>query len=144
MKTIRWCPLLWTLKWEFVCYNIKVSFSGCCMICLKFSNLSHNMKALIILSHSRSPFFLLTYLYGGNELLWSPVRPFGVFSWEKTYPVSRELICKDTFTKISLSNIIKLDESDVEWQFSIQVIQMSAFWNYFWKREGSFKFITEH
>ncbi len=29
------------------------------------------MKALIILSHSRSSFFLTTYLYGENELLWA-------------------------------------------------------------------------
>ncbi len=28
--------------------------------------------------------------------------------------------------------------SDVEWQISIQGIYLSAFWNYFWKREGSF------
>ncbi len=37
------------------------------------------MKTVIILSHSGSPFFLLTYLYGENELLWGTVRPFGLF-----------------------------------------------------------------
>ncbi len=51
------------------------------------------MKALMTLSHSWSPFLLLTYLYGENELLWGPVHPFGVFLWEKT--VSRELICNE-------------------------------------------------
>ncbi len=43
---------------------------------------SHNMKALVILNHSRSPFLPLTCLYGINELL----RPSGVFSWEKISP----------------------------------------------------------
>ncbi len=64
-------------------FYLRSSFSVCCMIFLKCSNKSHNMKALIILSHSWSPFFLLTYLYGENELLVSSVHPFGVFSWEK-------------------------------------------------------------
>ncbi len=67
--------LLYNLVWLVV----KASFSVRCMIFLKFSNKSRNMKALIILSHSRSVIFLLTYLYGENELLWSLVRPFGVF-----------------------------------------------------------------
>ncbi len=99
------------------------------------------MKALIILSHLRSPFFLATYLYGENELLWGPLLPFGVFSWENTRPVSRELICKeDTFTKLSLFKIMKYGQSDVERQISTQSIHLSAFWNYFWKRKGSFKF----
>ncbi len=62
-----------------------------CMIFLKFATKS-NMKALIILSHSWSPFLLLTYLYGENELLWGPVPPFGAILQEKTPPVSRELI----------------------------------------------------
>ncbi len=31
-------------------------------------------------------------------------------------------------------------ESDVERQISIQGIHLSALWNYFWKREGSFKY----
>ncbi len=30
-------------------------------------------------------------------------------------------------------------ESDVERQISIQGIHLSVLWNYFWKREGSFK-----
>ncbi len=60
-------------------------------------------------------FFLLTYLYGENELLWGPVSPFGVFSREKSPPHSRELICNlDTFTKLSLSIIMKHGENDVE------------------------------
>ncbi len=66
----------------------KASFSVCCMIFQKFWNKSHNMKAFIIISHSWSPFFLLTYLFGENELLWGPVCPFGVFSWE--------VICNET------------------------------------------------
>ncbi len=47
-------------------------------------NKSHNMKALVILSHSWSPFLPLTCLYGKKELLWVLVWPSGVFSWEKT------------------------------------------------------------
>ncbi len=49
----------------------------------------------------------LTYLLGENEL----VHPFGVFSQEKTLPVSR-----DTFTKLSLSNLMTYCESGVERQ----------------------------
>ncbi len=35
-------------------------------------------------------------------------------------------------------------ESDVERQISIQGIHLSAFWNYFWKREGSFTHHAYH
>ncbi len=35
-----------------------------------FHTKSHNMKALVILNHSWSPFLPLTCLYGKNELLW--------------------------------------------------------------------------
>ncbi len=42
-------------------YYFKASCSVCCMILLIFSNKSHNMKAVIILSHSWSPFFLFTF-----------------------------------------------------------------------------------
>ncbi len=34
-----------------------------------FYNISHNMKALVILSHSWSPFLPLTCLYGKNEFV---------------------------------------------------------------------------
>ncbi len=47
-----------------------------------FHNKSHNMKALVILNHSWSPFLPLTCLYGKNELLWS----FGVFLRGKLLP----------------------------------------------------------
>ncbi len=46
-------PSLFT-AWPFWTFHIK----------------SHNMKALVILSHSWSPFLPLTGLYGKNELLW--------------------------------------------------------------------------
>ncbi len=45
-----------------------------------FQNKSHNIKALVILSQSWSPFFPLTYLYGEKELLWGPLCSFGVCS----------------------------------------------------------------
>ncbi len=45
---------------------------------------SHNMKDMVILSHSWSLFRPITCLYGHNELLWVSVRPCGVFSWEKS------------------------------------------------------------
>ncbi len=51
------------------------------------------MKALIILSHSWSPFI---YLYWENWHFGGLVRPFGVFSRERNLPVSRELICNTT------------------------------------------------
>ncbi len=51
-----------------------------------FQNKSHNMKALVILSHSWSPFLPLTCLYGKHEFLWVSVQPSVVFSWEETPP----------------------------------------------------------
>ncbi len=93
------------------------------------------MKALIILSNSWSPFFVHSYLYGENELLWGTACSFGVFSPEKTPSFSRELICN----KILLQNYpgaMQYNEhgqSDVERQISIQGIHLSAFWKYIWK-----------
>ncbi len=49
-----------------------------------FHNKSHNIKALVILRHSWSPFLPLTCLYGKNELLLASVQHSGVFSREKT------------------------------------------------------------
>ncbi len=37
---------------------------------------------------------------------------------------------------------MRYSESDVEQQISIQGIHLSAFGNYFWKREGSFKHMS--
>ncbi len=51
-----------------------------------FHTKSHNMKALVILSHSWSPFLPLTCWYGTNELLWVFVQPSRVFSQEKIPP----------------------------------------------------------
>ncbi len=51
-----------------------------------FHTKSHNMKALVILSHSWSQCLPLTCLYGKNELLWVSVQPSEVFSWDKTPP----------------------------------------------------------
>ncbi len=34
---------------------------------------------------------------------------------------------------------MKYDKSDVEWHVGLQGMYLSAFWDYFWKREGSFK-----
>ncbi len=90
------------------------------------------MKALIILSHSRLPFFLLTYsyLYGENELLQGPVRLYGVFSREKLPQLQEKLFLMKYFYNICLSNIIKYGECDVEQQISTQHQDLSAFWNY--------------
>ncbi len=52
-----------------------------------FYTKSHNMKVLVILSPSWSPFLLLTCWYGKYELLWVSVWHSGVFSWEKTSPI---------------------------------------------------------
>ncbi len=49
-----------------------------------FHTKSHNMKALVILIHSWSPFLPLICLYGENELIVVLCTPSGVFSWEKT------------------------------------------------------------
>ncbi len=47
---------------------------------------SHNMKALLILSHSWLPFLQLTCLYEKNELLWVSVLHSWKFSWKKLFP----------------------------------------------------------
>ncbi len=46
------------------------------------------------------------------------------------------------FTKLSLSNILKHGESDVERQIIIQCMHLTVFFNYVWKREGSFNTIS--
>ncbi len=62
-----------------------------------------------------SPFFLLIYIKKMNFSR-ALCTSFGVFS-QKLSLISREFICNvDTFTKLSLSNIMKHCESDVEWQ----------------------------
>ncbi len=48
-----------------------------------FHNKSYNMKALVLLSHSWSPFLPLTCLYGNNEFLWVSVQPSGYFRAKK-------------------------------------------------------------
>ncbi len=122
------CIVLYTM--------FRASFSVCCMIFQKISNKSHNMKAMIILSHSWPPFLLLSYSYGENELLWDPVHTFlSIFTRKNSPNFKRTHLYWHTFTKLSLSNIMKHGESDVEWQISIQGIHFSAFWNIFGKEE---------
>ncbi len=71
------------------------------------------MKALVIVSHSWSPFFLLVYLYGENKSLEiCTVCPFGEFSPKKTPTISRELIWMRHFYKIILVHIVPLDHED--------------------------------
>ncbi len=56
-----------------------------------------------------------TYLFIlRKQNLWDPVFPFGIFSQEKLPQFSRELIYNDTFTKLSLFNIMKHGESDLD------------------------------
>ncbi len=50
--------------------NLKLPSLFAAWLFWTLHNKSHNMKALVILSHSWSPFLLHTYLYGKNELLW--------------------------------------------------------------------------
>ncbi len=64
---------------------------------------------------------------------------FGYFREKNSPSFKRTHLYWDTFTKLSLSNIMKHIESDVEWQISIQGIHLNAFGNYFLKREGRFK-----
>ncbi len=49
-----------------------------------FHSKSDNMKTLVILSHSWSPFLPPTCLYEQKEHLWVCVSHSGIFSWEKT------------------------------------------------------------
>ncbi len=98
----------------------------------------------VILNHSWSPFFLLTYLYAENELLWGSVHSFGVFLQEKFPPVSRVLICNETLTKLSLSNIMKHGESDVERQISIQGILLNVLLKIFGKEKEALNHSSAH
>ncbi len=104
----NWLP--WQIKDWFNKTNIKSPKSAPSLGLVKFQIPSpqrvnglkqwcNNMKILIILSHSWSPLFLLTYLYGENVLLWGPVHPFGVFSRERTRSVSRQLICNEATSR---------------------------------------------
>ncbi len=43
-----------------------------------------------------------------------------------------------TFTKLFLSNVMKYDKRNSEWHIGIQGMHLSAFCDYFGKREGSF------
>ncbi len=76
-------------KWRYVpVYFIKLKLPSLLTAWLfwTFHNKSHNMKTLVILSYSWSPFLPLTCLYGKNELLWGSVQPSEVFSREKHSP----------------------------------------------------------
>ncbi len=87
----------WIKNWEFPRVVINRSFHNCIQfrqlklpslfaawLFWTFHTKSDNMKALVILSHSWSPFHPRTCLYGINELLLVSVWPSGVFVWEKT------------------------------------------------------------
>ncbi len=60
------------------------------------------------------------------------------FFW--TFKINH-IIWKHGCSKSFLSNIMKYDKSDVEWHIGIQGMHLSAFLDYFWKREGSLKLI---
>ncbi len=85
------------------------------------------MQTLIILSYSWSPFILLNYLCGENELLLGPVNPLEFFREKKLPQFQENTFVMKHFTKLSLSDIINHGESDVERQISIQDIHLSAF-----------------
>ncbi len=124
-----------TVQWQvnalatMVNQSIKASFSVCCLTFLKFSNKSHNMKVLIILHsslHDHHFSYLLIYMEKLN-FCWACAPFWGILMRTNT-PITRELICSlDSFTKLSLSNIMKHGESDAEWQISIQGKHLSAF-----------------
>ncbi len=75
------------------------------------------MKAFVI-CHSWLPFLPLTYLYEEKKLLWVPVLPSGVFSWEKTPADRRSHLEWESFTEL-LCNIKKYGKNDIEWQTGI-------------------------
>ncbi len=70
-----------------------------------------------------------------NEL----VCPFGGFLQDKLPQFQENLFVMRHFTFCSFFNIMNHSESDVERHISIQGIYLTTFWNYIWKREGSFK-----
>ncbi len=45
----------------------------------------------------------------------------------------------DIFTELFLSNIMKYEKNNIEWQISIQGMNLSDFGDYLRKREGTFK-----
>ncbi len=142
-------------KWRWANYGSKISscicyvgYYRCRFLYFNLLNIwwknkikSHNMKALVILSHSWLPFVPLTGLYGKNYFCGSLCRFSGVFSWEKTplrspmqitwpWPqvdsfnhglitVRQKKMWWENFTKSFLSNIINHGEGDVQWQSNI-------------------------
>ncbi len=89
--------------------NNYLASSVCCMIFLKFSNKSHNMKAFIILSHSCLPFLLFTYLDGENLLLWDLVCPVEVFSLSQ--------LLKNSFVMRHFYKIILVQYNETWWKW---------------------------
>ncbi len=76
-KHLNYCLRLQNID-TWVCLKLPSLFSAWPF--WTFHTKSHDMKALVILNHSWSPFLLLTCLYEKKELLWVSVQPSCVFS----------------------------------------------------------------
>ncbi len=114
-------------------YTIKDPFSGCFMIFLKYSNTLHNMKALVILSHSWSQFFLLNYWYGENEPLWEL---FLEYFHERKLPQFQE----NSFVMGHFYNIILVQYNETWWKWCRTTNQYArytfeCFLSYFCEKE---------
>ncbi len=80
----RLCTLRAAAKQHILCHQpLKLLSLFAAWLFWPFQTKSHNMKAIVILIHTWSPYLPLTCLYGQNELLWVSVWHSGVFSWER-------------------------------------------------------------
>ncbi len=77
-----------------------------------FHNKSHNMKELVILRHSWSPFLPLTF-YREKVTFMGLCAPFWSIFSRKNSP-------RFPFSELFLSNIMKYGKNDIEWQTSVQ------------------------
>ncbi len=137
--TVSQCwPSYKSLTFVGVFQQLKLSSLFAAWLFKTFHNKSHNMKALVILSLSWSPFLPLVYMKNLNFcgslcalLEYFLENHHSHLGWEG-------------FTELFLSNIMKYGKNYVEWKTSIQGMSLSDFWDYLSKKEGSFKICSLH
>ncbi len=108
---------------------IKASFSVHDITFLNFQNKSHNIKALVVLSHSWSPFLTLVYTEKMNfcGALCALLEYFCKKILSQINSFKRTHLGWDSFTELFLSNIMKYGKNHDKWQTSIQSMSWYEF-----------------